>query len=272
MDNVKNITYKPDTDGIDHINVYSKAQTKLGRAMSNFAHTPFTHPLYGEFRSTEGFWYWAATGMKNDELKHLYGYEAKTTGRAYQRIPNDNFIIMLKKAILLKFEQNSLLAQSLCSTDLPLTHYYCYGDQSNLKIVYDKKAEWFVQYLEVIRRYLRGQAHKLIIAGSRSITDIELVREAYINSGYEALEIVSGRARGVDQLGEELANHMTLPVEFFPADWDTLGKSAGILRNKAMADYSTALLAVHDGHSVGTKHMIQYMKNLGKSVYVASPL
>ena len=46
------------TDGIDHINIYSKGYTKLGRLLSNFTKSEFTHPIYGHFMSVEGFWYY----------------------------------------------------------------------------------------------------------------------------------------------------------------------------------------------------------------------
>lgn len=45
--------YTATTDGIDHINIYSKGKTTLGRMLSNFACTPFTHPEDGKFASIE---------------------------------------------------------------------------------------------------------------------------------------------------------------------------------------------------------------------------
>jgi hypothetical protein len=44
---------KPSEDGVTHINVYSRGNTELGRLLSNFAHTPFSHPEFGEFASVE---------------------------------------------------------------------------------------------------------------------------------------------------------------------------------------------------------------------------
>jgi hypothetical protein len=45
----------------------------------------------------------------------------------------------------------------------------------------------------------------------------------------------------------------------FPADWNKFGKSAGHVRNQAMADYADILLAFWDGKSTGTKSMIKKM-------------
>lgn len=111
---------------------------------------------------------------------------------------------------------------------------------------------------------------KCIIAGSRSINQYVVVDHAIQESGWadEIAEVVSGGAPGVDALGEEWAykNHRHLIV--FPADWDMYGKSAGIRRNLQMAGYATHLVAVWDGKSKGTKHMIDAAKKEGLKVYV----
>lgn len=97
---------------------------------------------------------------------------------------------------------------------------------------------------------------KVIIAGSRYITDPKFIHEAWRCAAFPATEVVSGGAKGVDALGEELAYKLGLPVKRFEADWRSYGKKAGILRNCEMACYGDALIAVWDGHSRGTKDMI----------------
>lgn len=109
---------------------------------------------------------------------------------------------------------------------------------------------------------------KVIVAGSRSITSSVLVVAAIINSEFYVEEIVSGTARGVDSIGEAWAHFASLPVTRFYPKWSTLGKSAGIHRNIEMGNYADALIAVWDGKSKGTKHMIDYMRSLNKPVYV----
>jgi hypothetical protein len=61
---------------IEYLNVHSQTTNRLGYLLSNFAHTPFDHPIHGHFESVEGWWYWYGRG-KNDELRSLYGYSAK---------------------------------------------------------------------------------------------------------------------------------------------------------------------------------------------------
>jgi hypothetical protein len=100
---------------------------------------------------------------------------------------------------------------------------------------------------------------RVIIAGSRGITSIEHINqamEAAAGAGILPSVVISGTARGVDQLGEQWAAAHKCPVERYPADWTNLGKSAGYRRNVMMADVADALVAIWDGESRGTQHMV----------------
>lgn len=108
---------------------------------------------------------------------------------------------------------------------------------------------------------------KVIVAGSRGISDPLLVANAIRNSGFNITGIVSGGARGVDRVGERWAEVHNIQITRFLPDWNR-GKAAGIIRNCQMGDYADALVAIWDGESKGTKHMIDYMRKLGKPVFV----
>lgn len=112
---------------------------------------------------------------------------------------------------------------------------------------------------------------KTIIAGSRGIVSPYVVAEAVRKSGFTVTEVVSGTARGVDQLGEHWAQRQRIPVKPFPADWDRHGRAAGYVRNQQMAQYADALIAIWDGVSRGTKHMIDIAKDKGLKVFVYQP-
>jgi len=111
---------------------------------------------------------------------------------------------------------------------------------------------------------------KTIIAGSRGITDFEVVKAAALSAPWEFSEIVSGGARGVDYLGEQFGDGINVPVTIFKANWNKYGKSAGYKRNVEMADYAEALIAVWDGVSKGTKHMIDIATKKGLRVYISN--
>lgn len=109
---------------------------------------------------------------------------------------------------------------------------------------------------------------KTIIAGSRDITDITLLAEAIAQSGFAITEVVCGMAKGADRIGIDWATEQGIPVKAFPADWTRYGRGAGPVRNREMAEYADALIALWDGKSRGTKHMINLAKQQGLPTYV----
>jgi hypothetical protein len=109
---------------------------------------------------------------------------------------------------------------------------------------------------------------KVIIAGSRSINDIELVKYAVLESGFDITEVVSGRARGVDTLGEIWARENNISLAYFPADWKKYGRAAGPIRNAEMAKYGEALIAIMESGSKGTANMVKNAKALGLEIFI----
>lgn len=114
---------------------------------------------------------------------------------------------------------------------------------------------------------------KLIVAGSRGFTDYDLLTRvlfamANVELANKRLGIVSGMARGADQLGVRFAGEHGLALYKYPANWNGLGKRAGFIRNTQMGNFSDGLLAFWDGQSNGTKHMVDYMHRLKKPVHL----
>jgi hypothetical protein len=107
-----------------------------------------------------------------------------------------------------------------------------------------------------------------IIAGPRYIKNYQHVLDAVKASGFTIGTVVSGRAKGVDSLGERWAEEHGVTVKPFPADWDKYKRAAGIVRNREMAKYADALVAVWDGKSRGTGDMIKHAREKGLLVYV----
>lgn len=107
---------------------------------------------------------------------------------------------------------------------------------------------------------------KTIIAGSRGINDYDLLCMIIKWRDKPITEVVSGGAYGVDKMGEEWAYENKVPVKCFYPDW-SIGKSAGPIRNRKMADYAEALIALWDGHSRGTANMIHEANKRGLDVW-----
>lgn len=109
---------------------------------------------------------------------------------------------------------------------------------------------------------------RIIIAGSRFAPEDHGAPARYAAACEEAMAtlrliievdvVISGAARGADRIGEEWGRRHGVPVKRMPAEWGTFGKRAGFMRNESMAKLPGvgALLALWDGKSKGTKHMI----------------
>lgn len=109
---------------------------------------------------------------------------------------------------------------------------------------------------------------KVIIAGSRCGCSPLNLYKALEDSRFLVHEVVSGCARGVDRLGEQWAADNNVPIKRFPAAWGKHGRKAGFMRNVEMAEYADALVAIWDGKSHGTKHMIDTAQARGLKVHV----
>lgn len=109
---------------------------------------------------------------------------------------------------------------------------------------------------------------KVLICGSRGISDPAVVSQAIEESGLRPTQIISGGARGVDRLAAGYAAAKGIEFVEYPAEWDKYGKRAGFLRNYVMVGAADAVIAVWDGSSPGTKHSIEYARSRGKQVFV----
>ena len=141
--------YIPENDGVDHINIYSKGKTELGRLLSNFAYTPFTIPDKGSFNTVEGFWYWTMTGLS--EFRKLPGWECKKIGdhtTPLREHPNEEELL---EAYLSKINNNPSIAVMLAENELPFAHYYVYGG----KVIEPKQWQWTAQLWNRVRETLK---------------------------------------------------------------------------------------------------------------------
>lgn len=109
---------------------------------------------------------------------------------------------------------------------------------------------------------------KLLIAGSRSITDIDI--SPYIPEGTDC--IIAGDARGIDRIAEKYADKMKISKMIIRPKYDLYKRGAPIKRNEEMVKMCDRVLAFWDGISRGTKHTIDFAKKNGKPIDVISML
>lgn len=109
---------------------------------------------------------------------------------------------------------------------------------------------------------------KVIIAGSRILSDYSLVTQAMKRCGFHVTEVVCGCATGIDRLGEQWARANNISVKEMPANWDRDGKAAGPIRNREMAKYADAAVIIWDGKSAGTRNMVDEMIRAKKPYFL----
>lgn len=117
----------------------------------------------------------------------------------------------------------------------------------------------------------------IVIFGSRHYKnqeDFDQACDRLLANKHPDIEIVEGDCQGPDQMAEAYAIKRGYAHTKFKPDWDGLGKRAGFVRNRAMADYVKERLpdaggiAFYDGVSKGTGMMIELMKDRGLKVKV----
>lgn len=130
---------------------------------------------------------------------------------------------------------------------------------------------------------------KICISGPRDYFNYDVLCEAIKASGFEITEVVSGGAKGVDQMGERWAKENGLKCTIFEAEWDNFdlpgciikervfgGKrskynaGAGFYRNRKMAEYMDAAIVIAL-NTPGSTDMIKAGKEAGKPVFDYDP-
>ena len=105
---------------------------------------------------------------------------------------------------------------------------------------------------------------KLLIAGSRGITDFDL--EDYVCPEVDV--IISGGANGVDTLAERYADSHNIQKIIIRPQYNLYGRAAPLKRNEEMVKMADEVLVIWDGKSKGAKYTADFAKKLGKKVNV----
>lgn len=97
---------------------------------------------------------------------------------------------------------------------------------------------------------------KVLVCGSRHFNDEGLLRSVLDTKSIS--KIIHGMARGADTLGGEYARLHGIPVDAYPALWDTYGRRAGPIRNAQMLKEGQPdlVVAFRGPNSRGTQNMI----------------
>lgn len=113
---------------------------------------------------------------------------------------------------------------------------------------------------------------KCAIVGSRKFSPLTLVSDL-VAALPDDFIIVSGGAAGVDRTAENAAKKRGMKTEIYHADWNKLGKAAGMIRNTDIVKACDILIAFWDGESRGTQDsIIKACKNRKKVYIIRTPV
>jgi YspA, cpYpsA-related SLOG family len=99
---------------------------------------------------------------------------------------------------------------------------------------------------------------KVLVCGGRDYTDGARVHEllSKLHDEQRITCIVTGAARGADELAQAWAVANRVSVARYPANWKEHGKSAGPRRNKIMLETEKPQMVVAFPGGKGTKDMV----------------
>ena len=110
---------------------------------------------------------------------------------------------------------------------------------------------------------------KVLVCGGRDFNDRKLLFKT-LDDLYEScsgiIEIVSGGARGADELAEKWSRSCQVKRTIYPAKWSLLGWKAGLARNHEMLDNGKPDMIVAFPGGRGTAHMVMIAKQGGYEV------
>ena len=104
---------------------------------------------------------------------------------------------------------------------------------------------------------------RVLIAGGRDFTDKQFLTEYMSTYLGSVTTLISGTARGADNLGEEWAKENGIAIERYPAQWSRDGKAAGPIRNAEMLKKGNPDLVVVFEGGKGSAHMASISRKAG---------
>lgn len=123
---------------------------------------------------------------------------------------------------------------------------------------------------------------RILVCGGRDFEDYELIRntleDVVAKRGWvyddeynmPNVVLIHGGAKGADLLVDQWGVTNWLKIEEYKADWNTYGKSAGMIRNRQMLEEGKPdlVVAFPTKKSVGTWGMVKIAREAGVEVIV----
>ena len=110
---------------------------------------------------------------------------------------------------------------------------------------------------------------RVLVCGGRDFNKKQFVDDYldYVRQEYGPIEVlISGQAKGTDELAEAWAIFNWIPYVGYKADWNTHGRAAGPIRNQQMLDEGKPDIVIAFPGGRGTADMVSRAKKAGVKV------
>ena len=109
---------------------------------------------------------------------------------------------------------------------------------------------------------------RVLVCGGRQFDDRDMLNAALDKLHHERVFslVISGGAPGADSLAEAWAKAAGVACKVYNADWETLGRKAGPIRNEQMLVEGRPDLVVAFPGGRGTAHMVRIAREAGIEV------
>lgn len=110
---------------------------------------------------------------------------------------------------------------------------------------------------------------RLLVCGGRDFQNVALAEHALhaVHAKVGIAVLIEGGAKGADRLARTWAFKNDVPIETYPADWDTHGRAAGHIRNAEMLAEGKPHGCIAFPGGRGTADMIQRCEKAGVKVW-----
>lgn len=139
-------------DGVDHINIFRKGKTNLGKELEHGSSLPLKHSIFGKFQTIESFWYYIQSKERDDRVRQLTGMKLNQFAQQLTPLYVLNFRAIILDANYQRILQHDSLKDSFVSSVLP---FDCYSTNKAGIRIRPSHFKWLTVGLEEIRCALK---------------------------------------------------------------------------------------------------------------------
>jgi predicted Rossmann-fold nucleotide-binding protein len=113
---------------------------------------------------------------------------------------------------------------------------------------------------------------RVLVCGGRNYADRAAIYASLDNlhAEHEFTVLIAGGARGADTLAAQWAQDRGIPTQVYTAEWESLGRKAGPIRNQRMLTEGKPDLVVAFPGGKGTANMVAQARAAGLRVFAWS--